>query len=332
MSSWIKRQITNIAIAMTNVEKNALGQESVDLGINSEKHQRLNQNSVLDALIRGEITEEVEKLRWRIYKTLEASKNMSSKLIGYDEDGYPIVETSSYDDSYKLSKVKTDNTDNYPLVMVVDNTNISSGVIESLNLNIELSEGIQTESENIIDDETLNIDDDINNSSNIDLSDVGLIKTIGELKNNQRKLNLPINVFRELRPKFEIERYTQKLHVKKIEDSLYLLEFYIPKYPAQFDKNNHFFISETKRLINEKRYSTLIDIKSISFLTNNTIGAPDFLEYEYNIKSFKKVVEFNEYYVVKFVSETVVNGRNIIEQYRNVDLDTKYEKKDKRTL
>ncbi len=43
MSSWIKRQITNIAIAMTNVEKNALGQESVDLGINSEKHQRLNQ-------------------------------------------------------------------------------------------------------------------------------------------------------------------------------------------------------------------------------------------------------------------------------------------------
>ena len=51
MSNWIKKQITNLVIGMSNVEKNAFGQESVDLGINSEKHQRLNQNSVLDALI-----------------------------------------------------------------------------------------------------------------------------------------------------------------------------------------------------------------------------------------------------------------------------------------
>jgi len=120
------------------------------------------------------------------------------------------------------------------------------------------------------------------------------------------------------------------LHIKKIENNNYLLEFYVSKYPAQFDKNNHFFISEIKKLMNNKIYSSLTDIKSICFLTNNTIGSADFLEYEYDIIDFDKIIEFNQYYVVKFISEVKINGRNIIEQYRNLELDSKYEKKEKR--
>lgn len=329
MSNWIKKQITNLVIGMSNVEKNAFGQESVDLGINSEKHQRLNQNSVLDALIRGEITEDVEKLRWRIYKTLEASKQMSSTLVGYDEDGYPILETKYIGDTHKLSKIKTDNSDNYELIMVVDNTNVSSGVIDSLDLDIELKGEEESNTTNIIDDTNLNLDDEINNDSDISLN-LGLIKTIGELKYNHSKLNLPITIIRELRPKFELEKYTEKLHIKKIENNNYLLEFYVSKYPAQFDKNNHFLISEIKKLMNNKIYSSLTDIKSICFLTNNTIGSADFLEYEYDIIDFDKIIEFNQYYVVKFISEVKINGRNIIEQYRNLELDSKYEKKEKR--
>lgn len=329
MSNWIKRQITNLIIGMSNVEKNTLGQESVTLGIDSEKHQRLNQNSVLDALIRGEITEDVEKLRWRIYKTFEASKQMSSTLVGYDEDGYPIVATKYIGDTHKLSKIKTDNTDNYDLIMVVDNTNISSGVIDSLDLDIELKSEELSNTTNIIDDSNLSLDDEVNNDSNISL-DLNLIKTIGELKYNHSKLNLPINIVRELRPKFEIEKYTQKLHIKNIEGDKYLLEFYVSKYPAQFDKNNHFFISEIKKLIDNKKYSSLTDIKSVCFLTNNTIGSPDFLEFDYTVIDFHKIVEFNQYYVIKFISEVKVNGRNIIEQYRNLELDSKYEKKEKR--
>ena len=74
MSNWIKKQITNIAIAMGNVEKNAFSQEGIDISADTAKHQRLNQNSVMDALLRGEITEEVEKLRWRMYKTSASIK------------------------------------------------------------------------------------------------------------------------------------------------------------------------------------------------------------------------------------------------------------------
>ncbi len=329
MSSWIKKQITNLIIGMSNVEKNTLGQESVDLGINSEKHQRLNQNSVLDALIRGEINEEVEKLRWRFYKTLEASKNITSKINGYDEDGYPILVTDKTDDTYRLSKIKTDLTDNYKLIMVVDNTTISSGVVESLENDIEFIEGVESENENIIDEDILNINDEVNTETDIDLK-TDLVKTIGELKSIYRKTNTPITIYRDSRPKFEIEKYTQKLHIKNINDKQYLLEFYISKYPSQFDKNNHFLISEIKKILTNKQYSTLTDIKTVLFLTNNTIGAQDFLEYEYDIESFDKIVEFNEFYVIKFVSNIKTNGRSIIEQYRNVELDTKYEKKLKR--
>jgi hypothetical protein len=82
--------------------------------------------------------------------------------------------------------------------------------------------------------------------------------------------------------------------------------------------------------MNNKIYSSLTDIKSICFLTNNTIGSADFLEYEYDIIDFDKIIEFNQYYVVKFISEVKINGKNIIEQYRNLELDSKYEKKEKR--
>ena len=100
MSNWIKKQITNLAIAMSNVEKNTLGQESIEGGVETGKHQRLNQNSVMDALLRGEITEEVEKLRWRIYKTSSAMKNYGTKVVGYTIDGHPITKITYVGDIF----------------------------------------------------------------------------------------------------------------------------------------------------------------------------------------------------------------------------------------
>lgn len=329
--SWIKKQITNIALALGNVEKNTLNQEHIDGGVETSKHQRLNQNSVMDALLRGEITEEVEKLRWRIYKTMSSMKNYGSKVIGYTEDGYPIMETFYIGDEEKISKVKLEPSDDYKLVMIVDNTNISSSVQSTLNLDIEVySDNKESENNNVIDNEILNIEDSINQESNVNL-EIDKINTIGELKDNNVELNLPITINREHRPKFKLENYTKKLYVRKITHNEFLLEFFISKYPEQFDKKHHFFLSDIKKIIEyPNRYNSTVDINDVSFISNNTLGVPDFLEFEYSIRKFDKIVEFNEFYVVKFISEVTVDAKSIIDKFRNQELDEKYNNKEKR--
>jgi len=329
--SWIKKQITNIVLAIGNVEKNTLNQENIDGSIETGKHQRLNQNSVMDALLRGEVTEEVEKLRWRIYKTMSNIKNFSSKIVGYDKDGFPIVETVYSGDEEKLSKIKLEPTDDYKLIMVVDNTNVSAGIHSALSLDINVYDEIkESEDCNIFDDEISSIEDSVNTDSDINFES-NKTKTIGELKNNNVGLNLPLTIGREHIPKFKLENYTKKLHVKKITHNQFLLEFFISKYPEQFDKKHHFFLSDIKKIIdNPTRYNSIIDFNTVSFVTNNTVGVPDFLEFEYSINKFDKIVEFNEFYVIKFISEVTTEAKSIIDQFRNTELDEKYNNKEKR--
>jgi len=337
MSNWIKKQMVNMAIAMGNVEKNTLGQESIDGGIETGKHQSLNQNSVMDALLRGEITEEVEKLRWRIYKTSSAMKNYGTKVVGYTIDGHPITKITYVGDEERLAKIRKEPSDEYELIMAVDNTNVSASVISSLNLHIdEYDEPIDSKTTNITNKDvapkgfTIDVDDEVNNGSNIELGD-DEIKTIGEVKDNKVELNLPISITREHRPKFELENYTKKLHIKEINNKEFLLEFFISKYPGQFDKNSDFFLSDIKKIMSKpKRYNSIIDIKTVSFVTNNTVGVPDFLEFEYTIQKFDKIVEFNEFYVIKFISEVTIEAKSIIDKFRNEELDEKYKNKEKR--
>ena len=54
------------------------------------------------------------------------------------------------------------------------------------------------------------------------------------------------------------------------------------------------------------------------------------LEFEYSIKKFDKIVEYNEFYVIKFISESTIEAKSIIDQFRNVELDEKYNNKEKR--
>ena len=77
-------------------------------------------------------------------------------------------------------------------------------------------------------------------------------------------------------------------------------------------------------------FSSLTDVKGVKFITYKTSGADDFLEYEYEITSFDKIVEFNGNYLIKFIGKIVVDGEDILEKHRMVELDKKYETKAKK--
>jgi hypothetical protein len=344
MSNWFKKQITNIAIAMANVEKNVFSQEGLDLASNTSMTQTKNQHSVMNSLIRGEITEEVEKLRWRMYNTLSNMCKITHKLKGYDSDGYPIMERVFIGDEIRLKSIKTDETDGGELIMVVDNTPISLSGFESIingdGTNTENYSGNTVGTNNTITTNLLNNEINVDEldytdkhgiSSNINLNELTSMSAVTIFENlkidSTKETIHPITAIRESRPKFEIEKFTKKLHIKKYNDK-FLLEFYVSKYPEEYNPTSKFFISHIKKLKETPRRDSMLEMEGIHFVTDKTVGVPDFLEFEYKIINFHNIVEFNGYLIIKFIGDVVKNGDSIIEKYRNIELDEKYKNKE----
>ena len=140
----------------------------------------------------------------------------------------------------------------------------------------------------------------------------------------------PIIIGRDIMPKFKIESYTDKLYIKSIDKENKLLEFHLSKYKDQYDKKTGFFINHVKKAIANPRNSDLLDFNQVGFVSFNTIGCNNFLEYQYGNVEFDKIVDYNGSYVIKFKCKVTVNGESVTEKYSNDDLDERYANKEKR--
>lgn len=314
LKKFFKRQLSNISLALVGVEKNALGQSGSKLDDNILQEQRHTQGQLADSLKHGEVTQEVIDLRWRTYKILQACDGLTAEIVGYDEDGMPIVKTHKRNKKQGLKKINQDSFDTYPLEMVVDNTEI----VNSGN-NIFDNDNIS-----VFEDAIIN--EDIN--GNIISATHGNISALEYFATNKNEK--PIIVTRKDLPTFLIENFTKKLHIRKINGSHRLLEFYVSKYPDEYNRTSRLFISELKKIIEFNKKSPILDIIGVNFITHQTLGVDDFLEYSYNILSFDKIIEYNGHYVIKFVGDVVIDGNNILEDRRVVKLDEKYNNKEKK--
>jgi hypothetical protein len=309
IKKWAKNKMAILSLAMSNVEKNALGQNSEPLSNDVGQFRRNTQGQLADSLVHGEVTQEVLDLKWRTYKILRETDGLTSEITGYDKDGMPIVITKKTDKGTALKKIKIDKHDDYELEMVIDNSPITLGVNDVMS-----SEYIdEKETPEIISDDTAS------------LGEISGEKYFGFYKNQ-----LPIRIFRESISKFDIETYTKKLNVRKINENTRLLEFYVSKYPDPNNKRSNLFIKEVQKAIVNPRQTTMLEFKKVNFVTYNSIGVSNFLEFEYEIKSFDKIVEFNGNYVIKFIAEIVKNGDDIFEKHKQEVLDKKYENKTKK--
>ena len=313
ISTWLSRQIGSLMLATAKVEQNALSQEGQSLGTEASKFQRHSQGTLADDLVNGVITQEVKDLRWRMYKVLEASAKVSAKVVGDLDSGEYTVETYiSEGTDVILNKVKLDSTDDYKLEMVVDAEAITKGREEALNADA-IDTTLATESI---------IDEDGNER-----------KTLGIISNEDNEhhnIEYPIKIDREDIPKFYIEKFTKKLNVRIIDETHRLLEFYISKYPSEYDRKTYLLVSELKRAMVNPRATNILYIDNIGFVSYRTIGVNDFRVFEYKVIEFDKVVEFDGYFVIKFKCEVTTNGEYLLEKYREADLDNKYENKERK--
>ena len=314
---WLKRKAAMIALSMGNLEKNVLSQNGEQLSSDVNQVRRHTQGQLMDSLINGVVTEEVQNLRWRMYKTLEASrafrivimKDKNGKPL-YDDEGNVRFESKKIDNISELDGVKLDSFDTYPLQMLIDNAEITLSLEEAMGM-VHSDKAIK----------------------NKDLSGDTISATHGVVSSKELDVlrpEKPVTIIRDFLPSFSIENFTEKLVVRKINETQSLLEFYVSKYPDEENRTTRLFISEIKKATINPRQSNMLDIKGVSFVTFNSIGAENFLEYEYKVLSFDKIIEFGGHYVIKFIGEVTINGKSLIEDYRMDELDEKYKKKEKR--
>jgi hypothetical protein len=313
IKNWLIKQITRVMFSVSNVEKNALGQNGESLETDVNKHQRLTQGQVADSLINGEVTQEVLNLKWRTYKIIKATEGIKSTITGYSEDGMPIVKTTKRNQKQGLKKVKVDSFDDYKLEMVLDNTEIALSTVDS----------IGNENLSILDSVLENYDDDGNlvSSSHATISANELMAT--------EKGERPIKITRLSPPNFFIENLTKKINVRKINKKERLLEFYVSKYPDEYNRTSRLFLSAIKKVI-EGNTQSFLELDEIEFISYKTIGVEDFLLFKYNNITFDKIVEFNGFHVIKFKCDVVINGYDILEQHKVEELDNKYKQKTKK--
>lgn len=307
---WLKNKIIGILMSFYGVEKNIFSSKnSLEENINiiSEKDT----GTLMHSLKNNIITQEVLNLKWRTYKILKASEGLSSEIIGYDEDNLPIVKTKTKNNKRGLKKITLDDADNFPLEMVINNDEIV----------LSGSEAMDNEHISILDEV-------IHNKSNI-----GDSVTHGVIDSDEyfitSKTERPIKISRENLPNFYIENFTKKMNIRKISKDKRLLEFYVSKYHDEYNRTSRLFISSLKKLM-ENQPQTMTEISEVEFITYKSIGVDDYLEYKYKIENFDKIIEFNGFYVIKFIANVVVNGKDIFDEHKVLELDKKYEEKAKK--
>lgn len=110
----------------------------------------------------------------------------------------------------------------------------------------------------------------------------------------------PMKVKRGVIPRYKLENYTSVMHVRNIDSTHKLLDFYIPK-----GIDNHLLLNELEYLKRSNKLNDLVNITECYFTTQDA----EMLKFSYKILAFDKVVDHNNNYVVKLFAEVVEDGR-----------------------
>ena len=85
-----------------------------------------------------------------------------------------------------------------------------------------------------------------------------------------------------------------------------------------------------KALTSGNYLPNIFNIKEVVFISYNTLGTSDFLNYKYEIVNLDKLIEFDGNFVIKYRAKVITNGEDILSTYVESNLEKKYNKKEAR--
>ena len=129
-------------------------------------------------------------------------------------------------------------------------------------------------------------------------------------------------------PRFEIERYANKVVVRNINDKKCFVDFYSTIYASQFGKIDALFIAELNRIREKKLMrSDTTSLKVIDFISDKAFGSEDLCEFKYGNPVYKGIEIFDGNFVLTFECDILMDGNDITEKYKTKEVTKKYEEK-----
>ena len=287
--NWFKKRMLNISLALYNVEKNALGQGGQTLTDNISKEQKLNQGTLADDLINGEVTQEVVALRARMYKVMEEAENWTYKgNQTTDERGVRVNK------EIISNKIKGEPTDELKVDLVLLNTPVTQSIKDAMS--------------------------SINGGEMVD----GKLKNL-RFKEEFPLIIGRENIPKFYIENFTKELYVKSINEKEKLLEFFISQ-YVDEYD---DRTTYLIKELEKLIEKPIYSSLLdfTDVGFIT-QNNNTIGKKNNRQFEYKITSFDKIVKFKGNYVIKFKANVEVDGLNIAEKYESEELNEKYKNKE----
>ena len=143
----------------------------------------------------------------------------------------------------------------------------------------------------------------------IDIDNQPRSKSLFEFE--EKDLVRPIKVNRNVDSRVKLEEVCRKLHVRDIDGTRKLLDFYV----EQGDPKNRLANMECQNLINNPTITNFNNFTNVGFTTTGGNA----MVFEYKVLAFDKVVKYNGDYIVKMFAEVTNKGTWIGEKYMIID-------------
>lgn len=142
----------------------------------------------------------------------------------------------------------------------------------------------------------------------VSIDNVAMTKSL--LEYEEKDTVRPIKVLRNVDSACRIEEASTKLHVRDIDGTRKLLDFYIDDTPE-----NRRAVLEARQLMTNPGIVDFNNITNVSFTT----PGGNMMMFEYRVLAFDKVVEHNGSYIVKMFAECTKNGEWAAQKYMIID-------------
>lgn len=142
----------------------------------------------------------------------------------------------------------------------------------------------------------------------VSIDNVAITKSL--LEYEEKDMVRPIKVLRNVNANCRIEEASTKLHVRDIDGTRKLLDFYIDNTPE-----NRVAVLEARTLMTNPGIVDFNNITNVSFTT----PGGNMMVFEYRVLAFDKVVEYNGSYIVKMFAECIKNGEWAASKYMLID-------------
>lgn len=256
--------------------------------------QEVNDHRVSKALLKGEVTQEVEELRYRTYLV-----DREAKQYEY------IAPTLAFKRDKQDNKfISFENSDNLEIITIQPNEVDITGLTDDLK-DIDFTKA-----------QIIGKDEDV-------LLNVGKFKT---------KKQYIIKINRSFVSRFKLEEYTKRLVVKRLDKTHAILDFYVSKYPDDKDLKSKGFVREIEKIKDDKMKSDVIDIDEVSFVTSHAYRCVDMLEYQFDNIRYRETVEFDGHYIIRFKARIVKDGVDLTDKFYSKTMDEKYKNKVKKEV